>query len=466
MKFFKSVPKSEANRSFFSDYARFARGISWLIVVSQIISGLTESVMFYATGYDAFIQFGRNIAVFSGVITAFFGVCLIELFGLRFMLPQCTRQFLYRRYKGMHLAMTLFIVITTLILIGGSYFLSLRGSEHTVTTQIDKAERKATDKIHLNHEESLFETSNTYATDSTEIDKRYAGLVATVNQMYNGKLGVAQSDLQTWLSKRGNYQTRINKARTAIKQIEADRSMELADLEQKKALEHQTLRNGFKDSKDTLQAVLATTLSSTSSEFGETEDKFSSASFWVVLVAITVSIICIILKSIYEKGSGQEEMPLPTDYDFRPSLISEAWGAASERVQIAMRNRIVAFENNTPQAELSKRVNTVYDRDNLRELVIKLELEQLSDDDRTIRIAAPEMPKPTRKIGFRQGVSDDISLDSNESVNNATVRGCLNCGTDISHRRSDAKYCGDSCKLDWHSKKHGGKRFNPNLKTK
>lgn len=461
MKFFKSVPETEEHRSFFSDYARFAKGIAWLIVVSQIISGLTESVMFYATGYDAFIQFGHKVAVFFGVCTAFIGVGLIEWFGLRFMLPQCTRQFLYRRFKGMHLAMTIFIVIVTSILIGASYFLSLGGSDHTVTAQIEKAKSRETDKIQLGHGESLGLAGNTYTIDSTEVETRYSALIASVNQRYNGEKEVAQNNLVTWASKRGNYQTRINKARTALKKVEADRGRELADLEQKKALEHQALRGSYKKAKDSLQAILTATLTTSSNDFEATEDKFAMASFWVVLVAITVSIICIILRSIYHKGSGQQELPVPTDYDFRPSLLSEALGAWTERLQTRARNAIVSFESKTPQAELSKRVNTVYDRNALRELVIKLELEQLDDASKIIQIAAPVIEKPTRKIGFR----NTSSSDSNESVNNASVKkGCLNCGTDISHRRSDAKYCKDTCRLEYHAKQHGGTKFNPKLK--
>lgn len=461
MKFFRSVPETEEHRSFFSDYARFDKGIVWLIVVSQIISGLTESVMFYATGYDSFIQFGHKIAVFFGVCAAFAGVGLIEFFGLRFMLPQATRQFLYRRFKGAHLAMTIFIVLVTAILIGASYFLSLGGSEHTVTTQIDKAERKQTEKIQAGHGESLQDVEDTYMVDSTEIETRYAALVASVNQRYNGEQDVAQNNLITWTSKRGNYQTRINKARTAIKEVEADRGRELADLQQKKALEHQSLRTSYKQTNDSLQAVLTTTLSNTTESFDETEDKFSTASFWVVLVAISVSIICIILRSIYHKGSGQKELPVPTDYDFRPSLLTEAMGAWKERIETQARNAIVAFEKNTPQAELSKRVNTVYDRNQLRELVIKLEVEQLDDDKRTIQIAAPLVKQGApRKIGFHRDGGNGI-------VNNASVKSghnCLECGADISHRRSDAKYCNDTCRLNYHARKHGGTKFNPKLK--
>lgn len=36
-------------------------------------------------------------------------------------------------------------------------------------------------------------------------------------------------------------------------------------------------------------------------------------------------------------------------------------------------------------------------------------------------------------------------------TNGSEERLCLNCGTDISHKRSDAKFCGDSCRMEYHN---------------
>ena len=45
------------------------------------------------------------------------------------------------------------------------------------------------------------------------------------------------------------------------------------------------------------------------------------------------------------------------------------------------------------------------------------------------------------------------SHDSLETVHVSEERVCLHCRADISHRRSDAKYCSDACRMEYHNYK-------------
>lgn len=477
MKIFRSVPQSAEQRDFFSDYAKFSKGISWLILVAQIISGLTESVIFYTLGYDTFLLFGRNIAIFVGCASALLGVALIEWFGLRFMLPQCSRQFLYKRFSGSHLAMTIFIVLVTLLLIGASYYLSLDGGDQTVRTQLDKAETRQAEKIQAKQSESLADAAVLYQNDSLEVEQRYFALIKSSNEKHDANIEVTRNELAVWTAKKGNYQTRIGKARGKLKSAEAAKGRELADLELEKAREQKELRDGHRIAKDSLQAVFTTELSNSATKYDAKESTFSKATFWAVLVAITLSIICIVIQSIYKKGSGQKDIPIPSDFDFRPSAMMEGWNAWTERIDTRLRNKIAAYESNTPQAELSKRVNTVYDRNGLKELVVKLEIEQLDDLARTIQIAAPQLKDvPPRKIGFHKedGSSASANVGYNATVRDApqeqahdwSAKSCDNCGQSYTAKVAWQRFCKENCKLEWHSRKHGGKKFNPKLRGK
>ena len=45
-------------------------------------------------------------------------------------------------------------------------------------------------------------------------------------------------------------------------------------------------------------------------------------------------------------------------------------------------------------------------------------------------------------------------------TNDSEERKCQNCGTDISHKRSDAKFCGDSCRMEYHNFVPGRNKSN------
>ena len=476
MKSYRSVPTQEQEREFFSDYANFAGSLNWLILVCQAISGLTEAVIFFSIGSDTFQSFGTATANIMGISFAIFGVFMLELFGLRFMLPQAVRQFLYMRFSGMHLAMTVFISIVTLVLIIASVILSLDGGIHTVSTQLNKAENQKKTEIKYDHQQRITETKNIFDSDSTEIQQRYTALELTTIEKYHADLGAANAELNTWTRKQGNYSTRINNALTKIETIKAAKAKDIADLQSKKALEQKTLKDEHKGTVDSLQTVFTTELNNNTENYSKTEDTFSWATWIAVLVAIFLSVICIIIKSIYLKGSGQKDIPLPNDYSFRQSSISEAWEAWSERIQTQVRNGIANFEDKTPQPKLSKRVAPVYDRTDLRELVIKLEVEQLDDEAQTIQLAAPSIGKPIRSIGFKLGETAQKSDKRNGSVTNSSSehlvqdrtvkRTCDECGTDIRHKRSDARFCSTPCRKKWHSKKHGGEEYDEYYKIR
>ena len=87
------------------------------------------------------------------------------------------------------------------------------------------------------------------------------------------------------------------------------------------------------------------------------------------------------------------------------------------------------------------------------------------------------------KIGFKQqrNTGDYSASINNGSINNVygkmtaskrpvvvPSRSCRHCSKDISHKRSDAKFCNDVCRKAYWKDKNGGKEFDANLyhKTK
>ncbi|MEM9990300.1 MAG: hypothetical protein AAF738_00985 [Bacteroidota bacterium] len=230
----------------------------------------------------------------------------------------------------------------------------------------------------------------------------------------------------------------------------------------------------FSTVQDSLQGVLTMNLNANTAKYNEAEQAFSLATFVAVLIAIFLSVVCIIIRSIYRKGSGQTEVPVPTDSAFRQSAFTEGWQAFTERIDTNLRNRIVAYEKNTPKAELSQRINTVYDRTDLRELVVKLKIEQLDDEQKTIQIAVPELSKAKRRIGFhsskdkaglsveseKKAITNAIVSNEAETKKHWSEKQCENCGSSYKAKVAWQRFCKEDCKFEWHSKQHGGKTFD------
>lgn len=348
MKSFLTLPKEQ---NFYQIYAKFSIGIGLGVGIAQIISAFTESGIIYSAVYESALIFGDSFAQKAGIIGAILGVLMIEIAGLRFFLPKAVDSFLYRRWKGLHAWMSTFILIMTLLLVAASFLLSYKGKKSVIQNVLSSSESKEQVAIDSAYTIAQKTTLASFDIDSAVVAQSYQLLMKNETQKFNSKKEVAQQNFDYWSNKAKNsgrnYSTRINDAKSKIKQIEANRANKLTELENAKFAKMEVLKTANNRSLDSLQNVFTQTTISNQNHFEEKAQLYDSGGAWIVFVAIAFSIVGIILKRIFLKGSGIEEKPISTDYFFRPSIVSEAWEALTERVQQESRQMIADFSAKT-----------------------------------------------------------------------------------------------------------------------
>jgi len=63
--------------------------------------------------------------------------------------------------------------------------------------------------------------------------------------------------------------------------------------------------------------------------------------------------------------------------------------------------------------------------------------------------------KPSTDVYPSEKASEKTLKRRRKNVGKKTSRKCLSCGTDISHKRKDAKFCSDACRKDYHERNKG-----------
>ena len=120
MKNLKSLPKQN---KYFARYARLANSIRLSGYFSQGVSGLTEIGGIFAAALSILYPIFPSLAFYIAAVIAVIGTLVLEA-GLRIAVPQSVDAILYKRWSGPDLAMSISVLILSLILLATSGVLS------------------------------------------------------------------------------------------------------------------------------------------------------------------------------------------------------------------------------------------------------------------------------------------------------------------------------------------------------
>lgn len=446
MKTFKSLPQDS---EFFRIYAKFATGIAAGVVISQIISALTEAGIIYQAVYQSLEVFGASFALWGAIAGAALGVAMIELVGLRFFLPQSVDALLFSRFRGLHLPMTLFSFLMAGVLVAGSFYLSIEGKTDLVGNALETAQDGEKAEAGQAHQESRAEAVAAFRQDSSALAEQYAGLLEAEKAKAAAAIEVHKNELALWEGKAArtgrNYESRISKARGQM--IEAQAALKATEARLKAELGQrlQQRESRYIAAADSLQATFAGKVDELKGKYQSKGERYGLGAGLIVIIAVAFSIIGIVLARIFHKGAGIEETPLPTDYFFRPGIFAEWYYALGERFQQLTRQAVSNFIARTKEPPELSRIHSLYERDSIEQ--------------------------PRRPIGFNlpsvtnaSGQDGNGSPPANATVNNASgqnAKNCLHCGQEYRAKVAWQKYCSTQCKDAYHASQHGGQKFNP-----
>ncbi|MCR9102402.1 MAG: hypothetical protein NXI25_20775 [bacterium] len=421
MKEIRSLPK---DNKFFSSYAKMVVLVVIAGYIAQIISALTEVTGIYTLAYSSVLPIVPHYAIWFAGLLALLGTGLIE-FGLRRLVPHCVDAVLFRRFKGMYLAMTVAIFPTAIVLLVSSAVLSFKNSKVIVEQVAPEAEQQTTAVIDSVHLAQKAEAARSWSADSAAIVASYATQIEAREAEYTGKIKAAKRELSNVYNRERrtgqSYATAKDQVRQKLADLEAEQAAATADLRAAQAQELSKARLQYKEVETMLNrrhtmaadSILALNQSARD-ERSETVSTYGGGLGYFTIACLIVFVFSVIIERIHRKGSGIEETVEVSQYDINPPAWLEGITAVRERIQYFVRSRIQAFADKTPPAPLPGKPNELYDPTQVPQVTINLQIDpnSMGNNGNTIYIE----PK-RRQIGFNRNTEQTQNRTETSNTN-------------------------------------------------
>ncbi len=386
---------------FYERYATLIPTLYQLGFLAQIVSALTEISIIYGIVFSSVKDFVPALAPAIGAAGAFIGTAFIEV-GLRKFTPFSVRSVLHRRFSGLDLAMTVFILLSTAALLTTSGVLSFKNSKTIVEAMAPAPEQRTTNGAETALEAGRALAIEEFRRDSANAANALNTAIAAKTAHFNALIGLERAKLAELESKerrtRQKFSTAKGAIQTRIAGIEAERSGELAALNertaaelakiravQKNALER--LRTAFEREKGNVAAFNAAAIAETKGRV----NTYGGGLGWFTIVCLFVFVLSVTLNEIHRKGAGIVEAVQPVQYDFAPGILEEMSNALNERINYLFRNRIKRFADATPAPPLPLAPAPLYDIQQIEQPRFILQFEPGTGGVRQMYLNAPTL---------------------------------------------------------------------------
>lgn len=417
MKHLRSTPK---DRGFYDIYARLARSIKASGYFAQLVSALTEVGGLFAAALSILHPIFGPTAIYPSAAIALIGTAVLEV-GLRVVIPQAVDAVLYKRWQGLHLAMSMAVFLLSFVLLASSGILSYQNSKTVVDTVVVEPERDslAIQGAQIDYNASQAKAAEAYRSDSTATAQRYQERLAAEQTAYTGKIGAAKRELSNVYNRERrtgqSFATAKDAARQKIANLEAEEATAIAGIKAEKGealaallAEHKAALAEIKTTYQEATATLEGEFQEAKGERAATVDGYGGGLAYFTVICLFIFLSAVILERIHAKGSGIEETVELAQHDISPPALTEAWAALTERVQVNLRQRIAAFAEKTPPPPLPPSPAELYDPTGLANVEVRLQLER-EEGESVIQVR----PK-RRQIGF---MPSDPERDLNSTRN-------------------------------------------------
>lgn len=437
MKILNTLPTDQA---FYDQYAPLARRLRYAGHFAQLVSGATEIGIIYTAGLRALAPLHLDYWAYpiAGAL-ALLGVIVIEG-GLFESFPKAVDAVLYRRTDGLHLPITVFVWLLSLVLFTTSGLLSFKNSSVIVDQFTPAAEQVSTTAADSTRQAEAAQALAAYRSDSLLLAQQYQANSSALAESYAARIE-AQRERLAGLERReartGNsYATAKDRTRQAIADLQAERSAALAELASDQGA-------ALQDRKQTYTAELAgvqqahrqaVTEITSANEQAQAERTATVSTYggglgWFTVVCLFLFSVSVILDRIFRKGAGIGQKVMIENRDFAPSWWQAALSAIWERWDYWVHSRITAFADRTPAPPLPAQPAPVYDlSEALQNIRVNVVVNMGEDEDEPPTIVIdPKTPagEPQRRqIGFQH------------TTNHGPQNSAANAGPFIRHEKT------------------------------
>jgi len=313
--------------------------------------------------------------------------------------------FLYRRYEGLYLPISISVVAVTLALVLTSALLSYQGSREMAVSIVPMPKAMGETPVLQRQEKAYAEAMLQWQGDSMAIEQEYQASMAEAGTRY--ALRIAQEKRTPGSS--SNQSRRLEAQEKA--RLGQNRAVAL-----KKAIEQRnTLISTTRKKVEHQLAALEEQNAQETQKAGKKAARYGGGLAWFTLIALGILIFGIGIEEAHRKGSGMEETAWIGKFDFEPGLAPTLSFRFGEAWQRWWRNKVPMETSDLPAKE----------------------------QEQPIVVSSP---------GTIQVDATPMASGVGEKTN---VRICFFCKTPFTARTSWQRFCNTSCRLEYHGKKHG-----------
>jgi hypothetical protein len=416
MKTFYTAPE---DLSFFQSYSGLVGTLRTVGYLSQAISALTEFGVIFALVQGSLKEVFPEIAFEGALLGAALGTLFLEA-GLRKFLPFAFRAFLYRRFKGLHLFISLSIVLVATALVLTSGYLSFHGGKEVAVQAAPAPVLKPEAPILHWQETERTKAMSEYIRDSAAIDLEYLG---------------AQKELEARYAQERQTRARQRDGIVAgFGILRARQASESARLAQGRAKELRAAHGSFKLRMAQIEQETKRKLDGLEQANAEAAmaakqkaNRYGGGLAWFTVIALGILIFAIGIEETHRRGAGIQEMALLDAHTFNPGLEKALIWNIAGRWERYWRSKL----------------------DPPRENFLRL------------RGTIEFMPEPVPAQQVENGAMYAETVDSNPGESGVLVnRVCVHCSSPYTPRKSWQRFCSSKCRLAYHGKIHG-KQYLP-----
>jgi len=408
MKTFRTLP---TENNFFDRYAGLVHGLKKASYLAQIVSAVTEVGVLYALIYNAIFPILPPAAMPAATVGAIVGTLLIEI-GLRWLLPHGTRAFLYSRWHGLDLLMSVVILAALAGFLTASGTLSFQGGKNAVAAVATPPELEDNSEAEEIAATGKTEALAAFAADSAGLAKQYAGQIEATRAKYKGLAAAQKAKADRYrkleAEKGTSYVTARTRAEEKAAELTAEGLAEVAALQSGLAGKLEALQQerkaGLQAAASTLEAARQKTAAKNDQAEAQHAAKVNNWGIgvgWFTVICLVFLIAVIIMDEAHKKGSGIEEKVDPGQYHFAPGLAAELTAATGERWQYFSRRIIQNFADATPAPPLPKQVKPLHNWQQITRPQVLLQVDA-GQAGHTITIPQAQHPGQTITAGSQQ----------------------------------------------------------------
>ena len=379
----KLLKTTFTNESFFSRYAHLSFVLGIVAIIGQVISGTTESIIIYTSSLINFQKMlSPEYAQAFALIVTFFGVLIIEL-GLLVLLPLTIQAFLYKRFKGLDLLISCFVIPACAGLLCVGTLMSFKGSKVLVQKGFGEVELESKKPIHYVYEQELEKVNTKYDQVNKHITTRKEQELEQVQALHKAQVNkISQEISQVEQTEKRTGKSFITRKNTLKKNLS---EKELAYQENLLALV-QRYDKELSDNEKTRESKLSKITRSEEQELEKVNaanrkkelthesniNNYGSLLGYLTMVMVFILVVSHIIKQAHLKGSGIESKVIVSDSYFQENILMSFIKAIGVLIDTKLRELVSWIESKTPDTPQPVAPQSLINRKELNQSNISL----------------------------------------------------------------------------------------------